>query len=46
MARWLGIALSICGLANGFTPKDSMHCVKWVDTAPEKPIRSEANHGR
>ena len=44
MAVWAAAAL--CCVVDGFTPKDSMHCVKWESTEPGAPIRSEANHGR
>jgi hypothetical protein len=40
------VAAALCSVADGFTPKDSMHCVKWMANPPETPIRSEANHGR
>jgi hypothetical protein len=50
MAMWpcvaVWVAAALCSVADGFTPKDSMHCVKWMATPPETPIRSEANHGR
>eukprot|EP00038_Savillea_parva_P005681 m.159559 g.159559 ORF g.159559 m.159559 type:complete len:580 (-) comp11810_c0_seq1:70-1809(-) len=43
----LGWAVVVSGVAHGFKPKDSMHCVQWGPAPATGPtnIRAEATHG-